>query len=212
MLGYGLEGLDLAPSLEAKFSIGPKTMEDPRWAKALKTIVGFGPARSDDDQGPPQSMESRDHFGEAQNSKRSSPSPLRSPFSETSLFWEKDGQRKLCEAELHSEERSKSDLALFEEALRYESASFHFGCLVSGLYSSPSSFSDQTPLGEYYDLSGDGKEHDEEENPFRLLNGMESPMGETVKSWDLTKVNKGRIEELGKELCFAQTVPRETKA
>ena len=96
--------------------------------------------------------------------------------------------------------------------MRYESASFHFGCLVSGLYSSPSSFSDQTPLGEYYDLSGDGKEHDEEENPFRLLNGMESPMGETVKSWDLTKVNKGRIEELGKELCSAQTVPRETKA
>ena len=113
---------------------------------------------------------------------------------------------RLCEAELHSEERSKTDLALFKEALRYESASFHFGCLVSGPYSSPSSFSGRTPLGEYCDLSGDGKECDEGENSFRLLNGTESPMGETVKCWDLTEVNKGRIEELGKELCFAQTV------
>ena len=110
-------------------------------------------------------MESRDHFGEAQNSKRSSPSPSRSPFSETPLFWEKDGQRRLCEAELLSKERSKTDLALFEEALRYESDSFQFGCLVSGPYSSPSSFSGRTPLGEYCILFGDGKERDEGENP-----------------------------------------------
>ena len=81
MLGYGPERLDLAPSLEAEFSLRPKAVEDPRRAKALKTIVGFGPARLDDGQGPPQSVESRDHFGEAQNSKRSSPSPSRSPFS-----------------------------------------------------------------------------------------------------------------------------------
>ena len=94
MLGYGPERLDLAPSLEAEFSLRPKAVEDPRRAKALKTIVGFGPARLDDGQGPPQSVESRDHFGEAQNSKRSSPSPSRSPFSETSFFWEKDGLRQ----------------------------------------------------------------------------------------------------------------------
>ena len=93
MLGYGPEGLDPTPSLKAKFSFRPKAMEDPRRAKALKTIVGFGLARSDDGQGPPQSVESSDHFGEAQNSKRSSPSPSRSPFSETSFFWEKDGLR-----------------------------------------------------------------------------------------------------------------------
>ena len=65
---------------------------------------------------------------------------------------------RLCEAELHSEKRSKTDLALFEEALRYKSDSFQFRCLVSGPYSSPSSFSDRTPLGEYCDLSRDGKE------------------------------------------------------
>ena len=93
MLGYGPERLDLAPSLEAEFSLRPKAVEDPRRAKALKTIVGFGPARLDDGQGPPQSVESSDHFGEAQNSKRSSPSTSRSPFSETSFFWEKDGLR-----------------------------------------------------------------------------------------------------------------------
>ena len=59
---------------------------------------------------------------------------------------------------------------------------------------------------------GDGKERDEGENSFRLLNGMESPVGETVKCWDLMEVNKGRIEEVGKEMCSAQIVPRETKA
>ncbi|RVX00120.1 hypothetical protein CK203_026741, partial [Vitis vinifera] len=97
MLGYGPEGLDPAPSLKAKFSFRPKAVEDPRRTKAWKTIVGFGSARSDDGQSPPQSVESRDHFGVAQNSKRSSLSPSRSPFSETPLFWEKDGQRRLCE-------------------------------------------------------------------------------------------------------------------
>ena len=212
MLGYGPEGLDPTPSLKAKFSFRPKAMEDPRRAKAWKTIVGFGSARSDDGQSPPQSVESRDHFGVAQNSKRPSLSPSRSPFYETPLFWEKDGQRRLCEVELHPEERSKTDLVLFEEALRYKSDSFQFRCLVSGPYSSPSSFSGRTPLGEYCDLSGDGWERDEGENSFRLLNGTESLVGETVKCWGLMEVNKGKIEELGKEMCSAQIVPRETKA
>ncbi|RVW36078.1 hypothetical protein CK203_079677 [Vitis vinifera] len=119
-----------SPSRKAEFSLGPKEVENPRRAKAWKTIVGFGLASSDDGQSPPQFVESRDHF---------------------------DGQCRLCEAELLSKERSKTDLALFEEALRYESDSFQFGCLVSGPYSSPSSFSGQTPLGEYCVLSGDGK-------------------------------------------------------
>ncbi|RVX05123.1 hypothetical protein CK203_020162 [Vitis vinifera] len=89
---YGPQGVTRpSPSLEAEFSLRPKAVEDPRRAKALKTIVGFGPARLDDGQGPPQSVESRDHF---------------------------DGYARLCEAELHSEERSKTDLALFKEALR----------------------------------------------------------------------------------------------
>ena len=91
--------------------------------------------------------------------------------------------------------------------MRYKSDSFQFRCLVSGPYSSPSSFSGRTPLGEYCDLSGDGKERDEGENSFRLLNGTESLVGETVKCWGLMEVNKGKIEELGKEMCSAQIVP-----
>ena len=45
-----------------------------------------------------------------------------------------------------------------EEALRYGNNSIPIGTLVSSSSSSPSSFSDRTPLGEYYDLSEAGLE------------------------------------------------------
>ena len=52
------------------------------------------------------------------------------------------------------EENSKTYDALMEEALRYGNAFNFFGPLVCVSPSSPSSFSGQTPPGEYYDLSG----------------------------------------------------------
>ena len=120
--------------------------------------------------------------------------------------------RKLCEAEILHKERSKTDLALVEEALRYESVSFQSRCLVSGPLSFPSSFYGRTPLGEYCDLSGDEKECDEGENSLQILIGTESPMGETIECWELMEVNKSRTEVLRKEMGSDQIVPRETEA
>ena len=66
-------------------------------------------------------MEPNDQMGEAQSC---GPSHSGSPFSEIPLFWEKNGLRRLSEAEFLHKERSKTDLALVEEALRYDSVSF----------------------------------------------------------------------------------------
>ena len=148
-------------------------------------------------------------MGEAQSC---GPSHSGSPFSEIPLFWEKNGLRRLSEAEFLHKERSKTDLALVEEALRYDSVSFQSGCLVSGPLSLPSPFFGRTPLGEYCDLSGDEKERNEGENPIQILIGMEPPMGENVECWDLVEVNKSRTEAVGKEMGSDQIVPRVTKA
>ena len=86
----------------------------------------------------------------------SGPNSLRGPDPGISIFRVKDGLRKQIEEEHHSEERSKTDLALIEEALRYGNA-FN-GMLASGFSSSPFFFSDRTPMGEYYDFSGAGWE------------------------------------------------------
>ncbi|RVX03493.1 hypothetical protein CK203_027937 [Vitis vinifera] len=108
------------------------------------------------------------------------------PDAEISHFWVKDGLLKQLEEELQSEERSKIDLALIEEASR-------------------------TPLGEYYDYSRDGRETIQGETPLRMLNAP-GPIGvETVNRWELMEVNNGSNEECGKELCLVQTTPREVK-
>ncbi|RVW44614.1 hypothetical protein CK203_110051 [Vitis vinifera] len=67
-------------------------------------------------------------------------------------------------AELIQNERSLTDLALAEEAMRYDKVS---DCLVSGTPSLLSPFFGRTPVGEYCDFSGDDKERDEGENPIK---------------------------------------------
>ncbi|RVX17540.1 hypothetical protein CK203_003884 [Vitis vinifera] len=128
----GPVGLD--PSSSSVDSFGPKEMVDLRRTKAWRTSEGVGLVA---DGQSPSSVEPNDHFGEAQSY---GPSHSGSPFSEIPLFWEKDGLRRLSEAEILHKERSKTDLALVEEALRYDSVSFQSGCLVSGPLSIPSSF------------------------------------------------------------------------
>ena len=67
-------------------------------------------------------------------------------------------------------------------------------------------------MGEYCDLSGVEKEHDEGENPLQILIGTEPPLGETVECWDLVEINKSRTKAVGKEVGSDQIVPRVTKA
>ena len=110
-----------------------------------------------DSRGPSLPLvEDRAQLGEARPSMLIGPSLLGGPDSGISSFWVKDGPRRPYEEELQFDERSKTDCALMEEALMYGNDPILIGSLVSGSSSSPSSFSGQTPLGEYYDLFGAG--------------------------------------------------------
>ena len=153
--------------------------------------------------------EPSDQFVEAQSC---GPSHSRSPLSKISLFWEKDGLRRLSEAEFLHIEQTKTDLALVEEATRYDNVPFQSNCLISEPPSFPSPFFGRTPVEEYCDLSGLEKERDEGENPLQMIIGMEPPLSETVECWDLVEVNKSRTEANGKELGSDQIVPRVNKA
>ena len=82
-------------------------------------------------------------------------SPMGGPDPDISPFWAKDGMRRLFEEETQSEGKSKTNCALLEVA-RYEYISFSIELVVSDSLSSPSPIYGQTPLGEYYDLSGAG--------------------------------------------------------
>ena len=152
----------------------------------------------------------RAHIGVALPSVWFGPSLLRGPDAEISHFWVKNGLKKQIEEELQSEERSKTDLAI-EEASRYGSALNPYGLLASGFSSSPSFFSGRTPLGEYYDYSGDGRETIQGETPLSMLFAPGPIEDETVNCWELMEVNNGINEECGKELCLVQTMPREVK-
>ncbi|RVW47703.1 hypothetical protein CK203_107043 [Vitis vinifera] len=123
-----------------------------------------------------------------------------------------DGTRRLSEAEFLHIEQTKTDLALVEEATRYDNVPFQSDCLISEPPSFPSPFFGRTQVGEYCDLSGLEKERDESENPLQMIIGMEPPLSETIECWDLVEVNKSRTEANGKELGSDQIVPRVNKA
>ena len=198
----GPEGLNPPPPSVDYF--GPKERVDLRRSKIWKPMEGVGLVAEES-----PSVETSSQSSVAQNC---GPSRSRKPFSEDPLFWEKDGMRRLSEAEFIQKERSMIDLALAEEAMRYDKVFFQSDCLVSGTPSFPSPFFDRTLVGEYCNHSRDEKERNEGENPLQMLIGTKSPMGETVECWDLVKVNKSRTEDSGKEMALNQIVPRATKA
>ena len=196
----GSEGFN--PSSSSGDSSGPKEKVDLKRTKAWKPTADAGLVA--DGQSPVRVPS--DLLVEAQ---RCGPCHLGSPLSEISLFWEKDG---LSEAELLHIERTKTDLALVEEATRYDIVPLQFECLIPEPLSSLSPFFGWTPVGEYCDLSGLEEKRDEGENPLQMLMGMEPPLSETVEWWDLVEANKSRTDDNGKELGSDQIVPRVNKA
>ena len=199
----GSEGFN--PSSSSGDSSGPKEKVDLKRTKAWKPTADAGLVA--DGQSPVRVPS--DLLVEAQ---RCGPCHLGSPLSEISLFWEKDGLRRLSEAELLHRERTKTDLALVEEATRYDIVPFQSDCLIPEPLSSLSPFFGWTPVGEYCDLSGLEEKRDEGENPLQMLMGMEPPLSETVEWWDLVEANKSRTDDNGKELGSDQIVPRVNKA
>ena len=199
----GSEGFN--PSSSSVVSFGPKEKVDLRRSKAGKPTVEVGLVA--DGQSPVKVPS--DQLVEAQSC---GPSLARSPLSDMSLFWEKDGMRRLSEAELLHIERTKTNLALVEEATRYDIVPFQSDCLIPVPPSSPLSFFGRTPVEEYCDLSGLEEKRDEGENPLQMIMGMEPPLSETVECWDLVEASKSRMEDDGKELGSDQIVPRVNKA
>ena len=147
--------------------------------------------------------------GEASSSKRLGPSCLRWPESESSIFWEKDGLRKQFEIEIQAEEKSKTDLALIEEASRYGNVLNLKGALVSGFSSTFSFFHGRTPKREYYDYSGAVCETVQGETPLCMLNASGFTEGKTVTRWELVEANNGCSEVSGTELRPDQPKPQE---
>ncbi|RVW79942.1 hypothetical protein CK203_047496 [Vitis vinifera] len=107
-------------------------------------------------------------------------------------------------------ERSKTDLALVEEASRYVMVQSE--CLTPCVSLFLSFFFGSDSSGEYCDLSGHGEKRDEDENPLQMLMGMEPPVSEPVECWDLVEVGKDRIDVTGKGLDSDQIVPMGNKA
>ena len=150
----------------------------------------------------------RAQVGEACPSLVSSQSLMRGPDAGISPFWVKDGLRRLFEEEIQSEGKSKTDCALLEEDARYENVSISIGLMVSDSPFSPSPIYEQTPLGEYYDLSRAGLDLTQGVTP-RLCNITGSTEQEIVKYWELIEVNTDSIEESREELCLARSMPQE---
>ena len=165
-----------------------------------------------DSRGPSLPLaEDKAQLGEARPSMLTGLSLLGGLDFGISSFWVKDGLRGPSEEELQFDERSKTDCALMEEALRYGNDPILIGSLVSGSSSSPSSFSGQTPLGEYYDLSGAGLDITQGVSLGRLFNVTGSTEQETVTHWELMEVNIGSIKESREELCLVRTMPQEVR-
>ena len=134
---------------------GPLPMKDLGWAKAKEPLVVFGL----DCRGPLlPGAKGLAPSNEARSLVWTGPCLLKGPDAGISSFWLKDVLSKQEEEEPCPMEISKIDGTLLEEALRYGTASSPFGLLVPVIFSSPSSISGRTPLGEYYDFSRAGWE------------------------------------------------------
>ena len=110
----GPEGLNPSPPVVDYF--GPKERVDLRRYRIWKPREGVGLVAEESPL-----VETSFQSNVAQNC---GPSRSRNPVSEDPLFWEKDGIRRLSEAEFTQKERSMTDLALAEEAMRYDKVFF----------------------------------------------------------------------------------------
>ncbi|RVW49943.1 LINE-1 retrotransposable element ORF2 protein [Vitis vinifera] len=106
-------------------------------------------------------------------------------------------------------EKSKTDLALIEEASRYGNVLNFKGTLVSGLSPPLCFFHGRTPEREYYDYSGAVCEAGQGETPLCMLNASGFTEGKTVSRWELVEANYGCSIVSGEELRPVQPKPHE---
>ncbi|RVX05174.1 hypothetical protein CK203_020059 [Vitis vinifera] len=115
--------------------------------------------------------------------------------------------RWLGEAELPPLERSKTDLALVEEASRY--VMVQSDCLIPVLPSSLFLFSIGLQWGSIATFLDSERSVTRMRIRFKCSMGMEPPVSEPVECWDLVEASKDRIDVIGKGLDSDQIVPIE---
>ncbi|RVW55071.1 LINE-1 reverse transcriptase-like [Vitis vinifera] len=120
-----------------------------------------------------------------------------------------DDLRKQFEKESQAMEKSKTDLALIEEASRYGNVLNFKGTLVSGLSPPLCFFHGRTPEREYYDYSGAVCEAGQGETPLCMLNVRVSRRVKPFLRWELVEANNGCNIVSGEELRPVQPKPHE---
>ena len=123
----------------------------------------------------------------------------------------KEGLRKQRAKEQQTVERSKTNHALIEEAMRYGNVLDSWGKRVSGSSPSLSFPFGRTPLEEYYDFSGVVCEAVQGEIPLCMVTAPGITEGAPTTCWDLIKVNNGSNKERRVELCSTQSKPQEDR-
>ncbi|RVW36854.1 LINE-1 reverse transcriptase-like [Vitis vinifera] len=108
-------------------------------------------------------------------------------------------------------ERSKTDHALIEEAMRYGNVLDSWEKRASGSSPSLSFPFGRTPLREYYEFSGAVCEAVQGEILLCMVTTPGITEGASTTCWDLIEVNNGSNKERRVELCSAQSEPQEDR-
>ena len=123
----------------------------------------------------------------------------------------KEGLRKQQAEEQKTMERSKTDHALIEEAMRYGNVLDSWEKRASGSSPSLSFPFGRTPLREYYEFSGTVCEAVQGEILLCTVTTPGITEGASTTCWDLIEVNNGSNKERRVELCSAQSEPQEDR-
>ena len=123
----------------------------------------------------------------------------------------KEGLRKQQAEEQKTMERSNTDHALSEEAMRYGNVLDSWEKRASGSSPSLSFPFGRTPLREYYEFSGAVCEAVQGEILLCMVTTPGITEGASTTCWDLIEVNNGSNKERRVELCSAQSEPQEDR-
>ncbi|RVW32460.1 hypothetical protein CK203_081278 [Vitis vinifera] len=184
--GFKLKGVAVAEDV-------PSSSKDFWWASEEENNTTIGIDDLDGESSPDPSqllLVDRAQNVMAHSPAWSGPRNWSNSKSEFIKLWVTEGMRKQLVEEQQTVERSKTDQALVEEALRYGDDFVSWRKRDSR--SSPShSFSiGRTPMmGEYYDFSGAVSEAVQGEIPLCMVTASRITKGVTTACWDLIEVN-----------------------
>ena len=205
-LAGGLSKSGLVANLNSKgvavAEDGPTSLKGFWWASEEENNKATGIDDLDGDPGPSQlPLVDSAQNDLAHSPAWSGPNNWSNSESEFIKLWVMEGLRKQLAEEQQIVERSKTDHALIEEAMRYGNVFASWGKRVSGPSPSLSFPFGRTPLGEYYDYSGVVSEAVQGEILLCMVTASGITEGAPTTCWDLIEVNNGSNKERRMELC-----------